>query len=228
MRVSSSQEDAWTNASVDNLSSEDLLRVVESVADFNAYYSFNVTPVAKLLDMLTDSFDPRRPHEQFNLDLSGRSKKAASSHSQFSSYLPSFQGYSSRYLGSGSCLSHDHETQFAFVQQSLNLWKEIMTYLPKIWFYADYDMLHESYRLVDTGQGYQRLQSCPNVGREMHAILRRVQSRYPRWVGLSVIHLGDRDVPNGTCVCHAVCPSICCIAVTDRVLCIVCSADVHR
>ena len=30
----------------------------------------------------------------------------------------------------------------------------------------------------------------------MHDILSRVQRRVGRWVGLSVVHLGDRDVPN--------------------------------
>lgn len=30
----------------------------------------------------------------------------------------------------------------------------------------------------------------------MHAILGKVQHQAKGWVGLSVIHLGDRDVPN--------------------------------
>lgn len=53
------------------------------------------------------------------------------------------------------------------------------------------------YRLVDTGQGYHRLQSCPTVGGEMRRILGLTQRKCGSpWVGLSVIHLGDRDVPN--------------------------------
>jgi hypothetical protein len=54
-------------------------------------------------------------------------------------------------------------------------------------------------RLVDTGQGYQRLQQCPHVRQEMSRILHTVQSSrgVGSWVGLSVVHLGDRDVPNG-------------------------------
>lgn len=52
-------------------------------------------------------------------------------------------------------------------------------------------------RLVDTGQGYQRLQSCPGVRAEMGRILSAVQRQAGPWVGLSVVHLGDRDVPNG-------------------------------
>lgn len=41
-----------------------------------------------------------------------------------------------------------------------------------------------------------RLQTCYNVSRAMHAILGKVQHQAKGWVGLSVIHLGDRDVPN--------------------------------
>jgi hypothetical protein len=42
-----------------------------------------------------------------------------------------------------------------------------------------------------------QVQQCPMVGKLMRAILNSVQQRCGgRWVGLSVIHLGDRDVPN--------------------------------
>jgi hypothetical protein len=56
-------------------------------------------------------------------------------------------------------------------------------------------------RLVDTGQGYQRLQSSPRIRQEMNRILHSVQQQAGSWVGLSVVHLGDRDVPNGECDC---------------------------
>ncbi|KAA6403348.1 MAG: hypothetical protein EZS28_001125 [Streblomastix strix] len=55
------------------------------------------------------------------------------------------------------------------------------------------------YRLRDTGgQGTNRIQKCPRTEREMQQILRRVQqSLLPEsWVGSSVIHLGDSNVPN--------------------------------
>mmetsp|Transcript_986 Transcript_986/g.991 ORF Transcript_986/g.991 Transcript_986/m.991 type:complete len:247 (-) Transcript_986:1-741(-) len=126
-------------------------------------------------------------------------KKNNSNSSRYSSNRSSFNfyGYSQRYFGGGACLSHDHKTQFTFVLQSLCLWKEIMISMPRLWLLADQDMLTEYYRLSDTGQGFHRLQSCPRVGGEMRRILRHVQQNVGQsWVGLSVVHLGDRDVPN--------------------------------
>lgn len=51
-------------------------------------------------------------------------------------------------------------------------------------------------RLTDTGQGLNRVQAAPRVSRAMHAILARCQSMLGGWVGSSVIHLGDHNVPN--------------------------------
>merc|ERR1712217_540371 len=98
----------------------------------------------------------------------------------------------------GSCLSHGHKTQYTFVLQSLLLWREIMGNMFALWQATEDDLLDPSlrYRLCDTGQGLNRLQSAPRVSRMMHSILHKVQSEVGGWVGLSVVHLGDRDVPN--------------------------------
>merc|ERR1719487_396079 len=137
-------------------------------------------------------FHPEHPTENFSLELDSFGRPKASPYGSFSGLY----GYSSRYFGGGAKLSHDHKTQYRFVHQSLLLWKEIMSNMPRLWMFADGDMLTESYRFADTGQGYNRIQSCPRVGREMQRILSKVQNSVSGWVGLSVVHLGDRDVPN--------------------------------
>lgn len=175
------------------LSEDDIQRVVDSVGDNEAYRAFNVQPVEDMLRLLTTYFDPKKPEGEFALDLRGSGRR------MFSSAISSLYGsggFSTRYFGGGACLSHDHATQYTFVLQSLTLWREIMSAMPKLWLFADSDMITESYRLVDTGQGYQRLQSSPRVGNEMRRILNTVQHKCGSWVGLSVVHLGDRDVPN--------------------------------
>lgn len=179
----------------ERISAAELTRVLDSIADHEAYLDFNAAPVCRMLEILKASFDPARPVDPYSLALSSRGGGAVKK--AFSSlYGSGGGGFASGFLGGGAKLSHDHQTQHRFVLQSLTLWKEIMVCMPALWILADMDMTQEPYRLVDTGQGYQRLQSCPRVRAEMSAILGRVQAAAGSWVGLSVVHLGDRDVPN--------------------------------
>lgn len=101
--------------------------------------------------------------------------------------------------GASPKLTHSHPTQFVYVRQSLLLWREIMRNMYKLWHLADADLLggQGGYQLWNTGQGLNRVQSCPRVAAEMRRILGRAQKESGQaWVGLSVVHLGDRDVPN--------------------------------
>ena len=77
----------------------------------------------------------------------------------------------------------------------------------KLWTMADYDMLSEdnTYRLRDTGQGLNRVQGCASVSRVMHGILHKAQQKARHWVGSSVIHLGDKNVPNALVFIDKVC-----------------------
>ncbi|KAJ3352176.1 hypothetical protein HDU91_006028 [Kappamyces sp. JEL0680] len=98
----------------------------------------------------------------------------------------------------GARLSHGHEKQYQYVLQSLSLWREVLHDMFKLWTFAEDDLLGESnwYRLRDTGQGLNRVQAAPRVSRMMHTILNRAQQKVGSWVGSSVIHLGDHNVPN--------------------------------
>jgi len=70
----------------------------------------------------------------------------------------------------------------------------------RLWTLAEDDLLEEGnyYRLRDTGQGLNRVQQCPRVSRAMHAIVDHTMGKvgYENWVGSTVIHLGDHNVPN--------------------------------
>ena len=68
----------------------------------------------------------------------------------------------------------------------------------KLWTLAEQDLLEPSspYTLKDTGQGLQRVQECPRISKAMREIVHRVQEQSGGWVGSSVVHLGDNNVPN--------------------------------
>ena len=147
--------------------------VLSSLADASVHAAMNTKPIEAMIRLLKANFDPR----------SAKSSKLS---------LAIRKGHE------GSCLTHDHPTQYTFALQSLSLWLEVCGNLTELWNAAEDDLLSESnaYRLCDTGQGFNRLQPAPAVGRAMSEILSRVQRACGRWVGLSVVHLGDRDVPN--------------------------------
>jgi len=100
----------------------------------------------------------------------------------------------------GARLTHTHEHQFMYVMQSLTLWREIQHNMYKLWCLAEEDLLNmrgtTPYSLRQTGQGMQRVQQSPQIYSSMQAILQSTQRRVGSWVGSSVIHLGDEQVPN--------------------------------
>ena len=147
-------------------------RVLVSIADDEALTLAHVQPVQSMLDLLHANFESSAAEKGSSLQISaGRN---------------------------GARLSHSHASQFAYVEQSLLLWREILSHLSQMWSLAESDLLDgNGYRLRDTGQGVHRVQSAPHVGRFMHAMLGRMQSAVRGgWVGSSAVHLGDNDVPN--------------------------------
>jgi hypothetical protein len=68
----------------------------------------------------------------------------------------------------------------------------------RLWYLAEEDLLSQTvpYTLRNTGQGVQRVQQSPRTYRAMQEILRCVQGKVEQWIGSSMIHLGDHNVPN--------------------------------
>ena len=160
------------------LSAADVERVLASLEDANSYLVSNRDPVQRMLGYLEAFFDPAD---------AGDAREGA------------LASLAITYGRGGACLSHTHATQYEFVRQTLLLWREIQTQMFKLWVLADGDLLAggRRYRLANTGQGLNRMKSAPGVARAMSQILARVQGAVRGgWVGLSVVHLGDYDVPN--------------------------------
>eukprot|EP00392_Amoebophrya_sp_AT5.2_P008066 g8085.t1 len=173
--VSSQEEQAPSANGRPRMTQVEVETVLNSLQDYYAYQEQYVTPVEKMLGLLDRFFSPQEPKTR-DADLTIRS------------------GHE------GSCLSHKHQTHYLFVSQSLTLWRHIMKNMTTLWHSAEKDMLNSRYRLTDTGQGLNRLQSAPEVSGIMSQLLSAAQREVARkgqsWVGLSVVHLGDRDVPN--------------------------------
>jgi len=151
---------------------QDVLYCLSSLTDNSSFLNSNAAPVSKMIQYLTQYFDPNVEDRRYSLAI-----KAGIN---------------------GARLSHSHKYQCNYVLQSLMLWKEIMQNFFKLWILAEEDLLSSTipYRLTNTGQGLNRVQMAPKVGRAMQDILDKVRSQVGTWHGSSVVHLGDNNVPN--------------------------------
>jgi Protein of unknown function (DUF2009) len=67
----------------------------------------------------------------------------------------------------------------------------------QMWYFADQGLLSSYHVLRDTGQGLNRVQKCPSIGRAMTSVISRAQGHIKGgWVGSSVVHLGDHNGSN--------------------------------
>jgi hypothetical protein len=155
------------------LTPDELSLILESLADAESHQASCYAPVADMLAFLEQTFDAETARDEES-DLSIQAGR------------------------DGCKFSHTHNVQYQFVRQSLMLWCEIQRQMFRLWLAADADLLSpQGYRLVNTGQGLNRVQPAPKVSSAMSEILGIVRQQVGRnWVGLSVVHLGDRDVPN--------------------------------
>eukprot|EP00158_Paraphelidium_tribonemae_P006025 Partr_v1_DN27635_c2_g1_i1_m65344 putative Protein of unknown function (DUF2009) len=181
------------------ISGDDIRNCLYSIGDNNSFLRGNRDPIDKMIALLTEHFSPSSS-TSISLAISmGRE---------------------------GARLTHNHERQYFYVLQSLTLWREVNHNMFKLWCLSEQDLLDEEcpYRLRDTGQGLNRVQSCPRVSREFHRILGEVMRKvgHGNWVGSSVVHLGDTNVPNSfifidkyTQVARILSPIVLCIEKID-------------
>eukprot|EP00124_Ichthyophonus_hoferi_P004647 Ihof_evm2s538 gene=Ihof_evmTU2s538 len=156
----------------DDLTVDDVETCLYSINDNNTFLYANRDPCDSMINYLRAHFHPTHYEESLSLSIiNGRH---------------------------GARLTHSHEKQFNYVLQSLTLWREILHDFFKLWYLAENDLLSTecTYRMRDTGQGLNRVQPCPRTNRLMHNILARAQRKVETWVGSSVIHMGDHNVPN--------------------------------
>jgi len=180
-----------------NITKEELRLCIESISDAIAIVESNVAPVQRMIHLLQENFHHSSYEKKFSLELRGSGNSFSSS--RYGYGFGAFGGGLGARDSSGPTLSHSHSTQYTFVWQSLTLWREVQRNMHCLWVCADSDLLsiNTSYQLLNTGQGLNRVQQCPKVGKVMRHLLNKTQKAAGSpWVGLSVIHLGDRDVPN--------------------------------
>ncbi|KYR00315.1 hypothetical protein DLAC_03055 [Tieghemostelium lacteum] len=151
---------------------EDIEVCIYSICDNHTYLRENRDPVKKMKAYLKKYFKPGAHELEYSLGIQAG-------------------------VG-GARLTHSHKKQYNYVYQSLTLWQLVLHDMFRLWYNAEIDLLDgNGYQLSNTGQGLNRIQSAPRVSRIMNAILRRCQQKVGEdWVGSSVIHLGDHNVPN--------------------------------
>ncbi|GMM35301.1 hypothetical protein DASC09_026260 [Saccharomycopsis crataegensis] len=158
-------------SSAKGFSKEEIKQVLYSVGDFNAYINSNRSSVNRMIKRL-EFFRDKKSHANYSLNI--------------------------RVGRDGARLTHDHDKQYEYVLQSLKLWSVIMKEMIHLWSLADDDLLNNSnvYKLTETGQGLNRVKSCPTLYRQMFNIVELVKKKSGYWIGSSYIHLGDSTVPN--------------------------------
>eukprot|EP00928_Gymnodinium_smaydae_P018520 TRINITY_DN17048_c0_g1_i2.p1 TRINITY_DN17048_c0_g1~~TRINITY_DN17048_c0_g1_i2.p1 ORF type:complete len:618 (+),score=144.86 TRINITY_DN17048_c0_g1_i2:80-1855(+) len=167
------QSDSEDEKQTEELTEDEVEQCIYSLGDHSTYLRFNRQPCDRLIAYLKGFFDPVNPGPpEYSLAIEeGRD---------------------------GARLSHDHQRQYTFVLQSMTLWREVLDNMFQLWHLAEEDLLDEehAYALTDTGQGLQRVQKSPRSIVAMQKILQKVQRKVGGWVGSSMVHLGDHNVPN--------------------------------
>ncbi|SOV13385.1 conserved protein, unknown function [Plasmodium gaboni] len=166
------EEDTNNSEELPSLSSEEIERCLYSLCDYNTHIKMFCEPCETMIQYLKSFYDPNERNSPYSLSIETGKQ--------------------------GSRLTHSHSRQYMYVLQTLYLWREIGEHMFFLWTCAESDMLDlkNPYRLIDTGQGLNRMQSGHTVLGVMRKILHNVQKKVGGWVGSSMIHMGDTNIPN--------------------------------
>ncbi|GET93448.1 hypothetical protein, conserved [Leishmania tarentolae] len=152
---------------------EVLEHCLRSIDDVYSFIQSNTQPLRTLRRWLSREFEPLPPNDVYSISI--------------------------RHGCSGACFTHNHATHCQYVTESLLLWENVQKNILNLWEAAEDDMLVEGqgqYVVANTGQGFHRICSAPRSYGVMSRLVRDTEQRMGGWVGIKVIHLGDRDVPN--------------------------------
>lgn len=146
---------------------------LRSIDDVYHFLKGNIQALVTLQGILRDEFMKMKPSDPFNISIvNGRG---------------------------GSCFSQEHDKHCFYVLESLSLWELTQRRILDLWEASEADMLVDGqgrYDIVNTGQGFHRMCRAPKSYAIMSHCVSTTESRMGGWVGIKVIHLGDRDVPN--------------------------------
>ncbi|CBH17992.1 Protein of unknown function (DUF2009), putative [Trypanosoma equiperdum] len=148
-------------------------RCLRSIDDVHQFLESNIRPLVWMRNIISEEFCPLDKNCKYNLAIQ--------------------QGVD------GSLLTHEHSVQCAYVIESLSLWIKVQQSIFEFWQVSEDDMLIDGsgqYSLVNTGQGYHRLCHARKSYARMSRVVNETEHQLGRWIGIKVIHLGDRDVPN--------------------------------
>ncbi|KEG12861.1 hypothetical protein DQ04_01371080 [Trypanosoma grayi] len=148
-------------------------RCLRSIDDVHQFIEGNVKPLQWMRHVIRTEFFRLEPQSKHNLSI--------------------------RAGVGGAKFSHDHRRQCQYVMESLTLWENVQRNIFEFWQVSEDDMLIEGegfYSFTNTGQGFHRMCRAPRSYARMERCVSEADREMGGWVGIKVIHLGDRDVPN--------------------------------
>ncbi|RNE99250.1 hypothetical protein TraAM80_08390 [Trypanosoma rangeli] len=148
-------------------------RCLRSIDDVEHFLENNLRPLRWLRRVLNEEFLPQEGDKAHDLSIRAGFR--------------------------GARFSHDHRRHCQYVAESLTMWENVQRHIFDFWQVSEDDMLLDGgghYSFVNTGQGYHRMCRAPKSYARMARCVAETEQEMGGWVGIKVIHLGDRDVPN--------------------------------